>query len=108
VGLFGRPNSPVLIERFGVDYPLQGLGGLAVLAAAAALIATSVAPRIGAVAAGTVALSASVRLVVGDHQPSDVGTVWLHRSWGVAGAAAAAWLVAGCGVAVARHLRHLI
>lgn len=104
-GLFGRPVSPVLIERFGVDYPIQCLAAAAALAVAAALTATRVAPRVGTLAALAVAAGASVRLVVGEHRPSSVGEVWLHGSWGLALAALAAWLVTGCSVAVARRKR---
>ena len=103
VGLFGRPTSPVLIERLGVDYPLEGLAGAAVLAAAAALTATRRMPRIATAAAALVATAATVRLVLGDHRPSSIGTVWLHGSWGAALAALSAWAVVGASIAAARR-----
>jgi hypothetical protein len=100
--LFRRPNSPVEIERYGIDHAVLGLGGAAVLLVGALLAATDYAPRAGALLAAVVAATATVRLVVGEHRSSSVGEVWLHGSWGLLGAAVAAWVVTACALLLGR------
>lgn len=91
VSLMGRPTSSVVVERFGVDYKLTGIGSFVVYGIGIGFAVFGRHPRVGAALVVLAALLTTFRVVVGDHQSYGSEELSLRPGLALLAASGLAW-----------------